>query len=90
MEELRVRVHSEPPDRARNLPRPEHLAEPAEDFVVGWLFGYVTDDRLSAAIRRNRETVAGNADPSQRSWPWRERSGRLCCASRPEGPTADR
>ncbi len=38
-------------------------AEPADDFVVGWLFGYVTDDRLSAAIDRNRQSLAGLADP---------------------------
>jgi hypothetical protein len=38
-------------------------AEPVEDFVVGWLFGYVTDERLSAAVERNRETLAGKPDP---------------------------
>ena len=38
-------------------------AEPAEDFVVGWLFGYVTDERLSEAVERNRETLAGKTDP---------------------------
>jgi len=38
-------------------------AEPAEDFVVGWLFGYVTDERLSVAVERNRETLAGKTDP---------------------------
>jgi DNA invertase Pin-like site-specific DNA recombinase len=38
-------------------------AEPVEDFVVGWLFGYVTDDRLCVAIERNRESIAGKADP---------------------------
>jgi DNA invertase Pin-like site-specific DNA recombinase len=38
-------------------------AQPVEDFVVGWLFGYVTDERLSAAVERNRETLAGKPDP---------------------------
>ena len=38
-------------------------ALPAEDFVLGWLIGYVTDERLVAAIRRARETRSGTADP---------------------------
>ena len=39
-------------------------ARPAEDYVVGWLFGYVTDERLTAAVHRNRTALAGNADPT--------------------------
>ncbi len=38
-------------------------AQPAEDFVVGWLFGYVTDGRLAVAVERNRQSLAGKADP---------------------------
>jgi len=38
-------------------------AEPTEEYVVGWLFGYVTDERVSAAVERTRETLAGRTDP---------------------------
>ncbi len=40
-------------------------AEPAENYVTGWLFGYVTDERLAVAVERNRETLAGKTDPTE-------------------------
>jgi site-specific DNA recombinase len=39
------------------------VALPAEDYVLGWMFGYVTDELLAAAVQRARKTRSGSVDP---------------------------